>query len=231
MNKKIHRAKVLKIIELGLLVALEIVFVVILMVNKTMRSSIFIDKSLFTICAIMYVTLLVVLASFVIDFISLRNLKIEGHNLEELAYYDNKTGMPNRTSCTMLFDTFASPDSMKGIGCIVTEIVNIRKINSDNGKAYGDKVIRDFSQMFEESAKGFGFVGRNGGNEFISVIENCDADRMAQFYGKLSDAVSAYNADVDKCNIEIHSEYVLYDSEKTDTFSELVARAYAKLRK
>lgn len=229
MKKNIYSFKVIKIIELCFFVLLEIAFLVVLISNKTMRSSIFVDKSLFILCALMYFTVLVVIAYLIIDFIKLRELKIEDHKLENLAFLDRKTNLPNRTSVNLMFESYRTPDSLKGIGCVVTEISNIKEVNRIYGKAFGDKTIHDFSRIYEKSAEGYGFVGRNGGNEFIAVIEKCNSQRMEEFIEKLNYSVDVYNEADEKNNISVHSEYVLFDGEEVNSFSELVAKAYKKL--
>lgn len=229
MKKKIHDYKVVKVAELCFFFVLEVIFLCILISNKTMRSSIFVDRSLFILCMIMYFSILCTIGIFIYDFIKLRELKIEDHNLESLAFLDRKTGIPNRTSVNLLFDNYKTPESMKGIGCVVTEIANIREINCICGKQIGDKVISDFSKLYEKSAEGYGFVGRNGGNEFITVLEGCDADRVTSFLEKLAANIGNYNKENDRYTLTIHSEYVLFDAEEVTSFSELVAQAYKKL--
>lgn len=229
MKKKIHNYKVIKIIELVLFVILELIFLFLLIKNKTMRSSVFLDKSVFTLCALMYFTVLVSLIILIYDFITLKNLKVEDHKLEKLAYLDRKTGIPNRTSVNLLFDTYTTPESLKGIGCVVSEIRNIKEINAENGKDKGDRAIMDFSKLYEKSAEGFGFVGRNGGNEYITVIEKCDNVRMSEFFVALDSNISKYNETPGNINLDIHSEYVLFDQEEVSSFSDLVSKAYKKL--
>lgn len=231
MKENIYRYKVVKIIEMSIFVVLEAAFLIILTSNDIMRKSIFVDKSLFIICIVMYVTIIIALGFLIYDFVKLRELKIENRNLENLAFLDEKTGIPNRTSVNLLFNTYKTPDSMKGIGCLVSQISNIREINNEFGKEQGDKAIQDFSKLFEKSAEGYGFVGRNGGNEFISVIEKCDGDRMATFYDRLTDNIDAFNASSETYKLRVRSEYVLFDTEEVSSFSELIAKAYAKLGK
>ena len=98
MKKNVQRFKTLKVIELCVFVILEIIFLIYILTNKTMKSSIFVDKSLFTLCSVMYATIIISLSFLVYDFIKLREFKIQSHELENLAYLDSKTGIPNRTS-------------------------------------------------------------------------------------------------------------------------------------
>lgn len=231
MKDNIYRFKVVKIVEMSVFVALEVAFLIILTTNDVMRKSVFVDKSLFIVCIVMYITVLVALGFLIYDFVTLREFKVRNHELESLAYLDDKTGIPNRTSVNLLFDTYKTPEAMKGIGCLLSQISNIREINAGFGKDTGDKAIQDFSRIFEKSAEGFGFVGRNGGNEFISVIENCNADKMATFYDKLTDNIDEYNKAAGEKALQVRSEYVLFDSEEVSSFSDLIAKAYQKLGK
>lgn len=231
MKENIYRFKVVKIIEMSVFVIMEAAFLIILTANDVMRKSIFVDKSLFIVCVVMYITVLAAIGFLIYDLFKLRELKIENHNLENLAYIDDKTGMPNRTSVNLLFNTYKTAESMKGIGCLVSEISNIREINATFGKAAGDKAIQSFSKIFEKSASGYGFVGRNGGNEFVSVIEKCDADKMATFYDKLTDEIDKFNKSSNDIKLNVRSEYVLFDSEEVSNFSDLIAKAYEKLGK
>jgi len=228
MKKNVQGFKTLKVIELSVFVILEIIFLIIILTNKTMKTSIFVDKSLFTLCSVMYGTIIISLAFLVYDFFKLRELKIQSHELENLAYLDSKTGIPNRTSCSLFFENHGTADSLNGICCMVSEISNIKSINASEGKDFGDKVIRDFSSILENSAKDYGFVGRNGGNEFITVIEKCTDEKLNSFLKLLNSGIDEYNAK-EAVNITVRSESVLFDKEEVSNFSELIAKAYKKL--
>lgn len=229
MKKDIHNFKVVKVIELALYLVLEILFLIILISNKTLRSSVFVDRSLFILCMIMYFTTLLGLGFLIYDFIRLRLFKKESHELENLAFLDSKTGIPNRNSVNIFSENYKTEEDLKGLACVLTEIANIRDINEKNGKAVGDRVITDFSKIYETSAEGIGFVARNGGNEFITVIEKCTVEKLDKFKEKLSANIENYNKTNGKCTLEIHSECVSFDSEEVSSFSDLVANAYRKL--
>lgn len=231
MKKYIHGYKCLKVVELVALFILESSFLIVLISNKALRSSIFVDKSLFILCAILYFTVLISYAYLLVDFIKLKELKRLDHELENIAYIDSKSGIPNRTSCDIFFDTYKSADSMNGLGVVITEIANLRDINAANGKEFGDRSIVEFSQVLEKASANFGFIGRNGGNEFITVIEKCDEARIKEYFDSLQKNISRYNSSIEKGQLELHSEYVLFDSEdNVSTFSDLLSKAYNKLK-
>lgn len=229
MEKKIKNYRLIKLVELIVFFLLEVFFLVVLLVNKTLRSSIFVDRSLFILCTIMYISVLATLLMLVFDFIKIRDLKTADHALERTAFLDKKTGLPNRTGVNVMSESYSTPDSLKGVGCVVSEISNIKAINEALGKDTGDRIIRDFTKLLEKSAEKYGFVGRNGGNEYIAILDKCDANKMAGFLNELSAAVSEYNESYPSTALDIRSEHVLFDSEEVSSFSELVAKAYRKL--
>ena len=178
--------------------------------------------------AVSYATIIISLAFLVYDFFKLREFRIQSHELENLAYLDSKTGIPNRTSCSIFFEEHGTKDSLNGICCMVSEISNIKSINESEGKDFGDKVIRDFSAILEASAKDYGFVGRNGGNEFITVIEKCTDEKLATYKSTLTAGIDEYNRN-EAVDLVVRSEAVLFDKEEVSNFSELIAKAYKKL--
>ncbi len=228
MKKNLHSFKVLKVIELSAFAVLEALFLTILFANKTISSSIFVDRSLFRLCAIMYLTILLCLAFLIYDFFKLRELKIQAHELENKAYFDQKTGIPNRESVSRVFGNFKDKEAMKGVACLITKIDNIRDINAKLGKEGGDRVIRDFSRLFESTGKAYGFVGRNGGNEYITIIEHCDRSRVNTYLDLLNRSLSEYNKGNEENPIIIRTEYLLYDEHPADSFSEFISAVYAK---
>lgn len=228
MKNNLSKFRRIKAVEICIFVIFELAFLCILIANKTMRTSIFVDRSLFILCAITYITVVFSFAAIIIDILTIRKLKVDNRELENIAYVDTKTGIPNRTSCDLLFQKYSTSESMKGIACIVTKITNIREINLQKGKDYGDKVIVDYSRILEKCAANYGFVGRNGGNEFITVIENCDMEKIRSFISVLYDNVEEYNSNLININLELRSEYALFDYEDVDSFSGLIAKAYAK---
>lgn len=230
MKDIVNKYKVFKIAEIISFILLEILFIGIITSNQTMKTSIFVDRSLFILGAVTYFTIILSLIIILIDIIFVRNLKIETRELEQIAYVDLKTGMPNRTSCNLIFDKYQTKESMKGIGCIVTQISNLPTINKEMGKKAGDKALIDFSVLFEKSSEGFGFYGRNGGNEFITVIEKCDMDKIRSYVSTLSDSIDDYNSNKISGKLTIRSEYSLFDYEDVESFSELLSKAYTKLK-
>jgi GGDEF domain-containing protein len=80
--------------------------------------------------------------------------------------------------------------------------------------------------MVERKSAYYGFVGRNNGNEFLVVIENCDKDKMSRFAEELQKEIDLYNGSSGGYEIRIDFKNVLNEELGLDDFRELVARLY-----
>lgn len=228
-NKDLRNFKIVKIVELVFFFVMEACFVTFMITNKALRYSIFTNTSLFALTIMLWIIMAAIFGFLVYDLYQIRGLKITTYNLGKLAYLD-KTGIPNRTSCDLMFRTYDTGKFVPRLGCGICEISNLKAINATDSKVFGDAVIRDFTKLFEMVGDKYGFVGRNGGNEFLTVIENCDHEKMAHFYEDLELAIEDYNLSSKGTNIEISYAFVLNDEEKCNSFSDLVGKAYSKLK-
>ena len=232
MDKKsnFYKYRVLKFIELLFFTLMEIAFIVVLTTDKVMRNSIFSNKRLFTLCAILYTLMAAVFIFLIVDFFHTKKLNIDYMNLQTLVYTDAGTGLPNRNSCDLLFEEYNSRPSLEGVGCAVTQISNLPTINARDGKASGDNAIAEFTEILERVGKQFGFVARNGGNDFITVIDSCSTVKMELFFETLANEIKERNGQSESTPIEIRYEYVLNQEIHAKNFSELVSIAYHRLR-
>ena len=221
---------IIKIAELVIFVVFELLFLITMLSNKELHDTIFTNRSLFFLCAVMYFTILFILAFMVYDFLFYRDFKIRSNELENLAYFDVKTGILSREGLHKMTQNFTTPESMAGIACIVTEISNIKEINASLGRDEGDNVIHEFSGVLEGVCAGYGYVCRNGGNEYVTLLTDTDREKVTAFIDKLGKSVDEYNENHEKAKVSIHSEYVLHDEQPNSTFSELISSAYTKLK-
>jgi GGDEF domain-containing protein len=87
----------------------------------------------------------------------------------------------------------------------------------------------DFSQILEEIGEEFGFVGRNGGNEFLLVIEKCAKEQMEDFFTQLNTRLKRYNVLTLNNPIAIRYGYALNDELHFTNFSEIITEVYSKV--
>ncbi len=221
--------KVSKYIQLALTILFDIAFFTILIVEPALRYAVFSNRYLLTLCIIMWAFSIVTLAFLVSDLHKILELEITHHELNKEAYLDDLTGIPNRHSLDSVFDEYESSDSISKLGCAIVKLSNLIEINNDLGRSSGDEAIRVFSDIFETAGESYGFVVRNGGNEYLAVIEDCTDSRMQEFIKGLKAAIEANNMNRENIQLEIEYAYVINSDIEADHMSDLIGAAYKKL--
>jgi PleD family two-component response regulator len=62
---------------------------------------------------------------------------------------------------------------------MVCDIDHFKSVNDSLGHAAGDDVLREVSRRLRTSVRSYDMVGRNGGKEFLVVLNKCDAASAA----------------------------------------------------
>jgi diguanylate cyclase (GGDEF)-like protein len=116
-----------------------------------------------------------VLASHVA--VSLANARMM-KRLEEMATTDGLTGLLNKRA---LSD--AAQQKLKSAGrfkkplsVLVCDIDHFKKVNDTYGHDFGDLVIKGFGEVLKRTKRDTDVVGRFGGEEFVVVCEETDAE-------------------------------------------------------
>ena len=111
---------------------------------------------------------------------TLKELKFKTGRLNELAYYDYLTGLPNRQ---VILDTLQQMTSFKGtlhkdFTVIFADLDNFSNINDSLGHDAGDVLLQDISRRWKRHIKGENIVGRWGGDEFVFILKNITFDNF-----------------------------------------------------
>lgn len=219
----------LKVGELLLVVCLEVIYFCILFGNKTLRTAVFINKLLFTLTCFMWVLLIFNLVFFLLDFYLLKASATHNQELSNAAYTDMLTGLPNRYSIDMIIKLHDTEHTMRNIGCVVLRLSNLKDINNEYGHDVGDLLIQDFCTILGDVGDHYGFVSRNGGNEFLVILEECDDEIMTQFISDLYVEINLYNITHASTPIVFEYNYALNSKENTKKLTELFTIVYRKL--
>lgn len=221
--------RTLKVSELLLVITLEVIYFCVLFGNKSLRTAIFSNKLLFTLTCLMWVLLILSLLFFLLDFYLLRTSAGQSQELSQAAYMDTLTGLPNRYSVDMIIKLHDTAETMEAIGCAVIRLSNLIDINNDFGHDAGDILIQDFCTILDDVGDHYGFVGRNGGNEFLAILEDCDDEKMTQFISDLYVEINLYNMGHASTPISIEYNYALNTNHNTKKLTELFTIVYKKL--
>ena len=176
------------------------------------------------------ICILLFIITIILDFFILSRTASIGRRLNKLAYIDKLTGLPNRYSCDLLISSFNSPERLKGAGFVLMQISNLGSVNQDNGHDNGNWLISEFSSILEDVSENYGYAGRNSGNEFILLVENCDSTAVEMFLSDLTKRIHGYNEMNLGSPMEVSYSKVLNSEENKDTISDVISLGYAKLR-
>ena len=183
---------------------------------------------LFLLTIILCILLFVV--SIIVDFYILKKTASIGIRLNRLAYIDKLTGIPNRYSCDLLFDSFNTPEKLHDLGFIVMRINNLINVNASSGHDNGNFLIHEFSSILSDVGEAYGYVGRNGGNEFVILIDNCDSSTADMFLMDLTKRIHGYNElNVGDTMVIAYGKVISSDISAM-SMSDIVSCGYRKLR-
>ncbi len=218
-----------KIFQLSLFILLEFFFFLILLINKALFNAFFASPLGIACFCILVVFFILTIIYLLYDLKQMNQLINASKKWEDLAYRD-KSGIHNRYSLDLLFRSYSTPESLENVGCCLFTIKNLDEINKKAGREAGDEVIKDFCNILDESGARYGFVGRNGGNEFIIVLENCTKATMSLIYAAMDKRLHFYNERHPQLPIKINRAFTLNAKENCTSFFGLLSATYSKLQ-
>ncbi len=111
--------------------------------------------------------------------------------LEQKAYIDLHTGLPNKSKCEELFhnvEFIKTPTA-----CIVFDMNNLKRVNDSLGHSIGDQLILNFARLLRNSIPTKHFVGRYGGDEFMAVIYDATRESITEILTEFQNEVEQFN--------------------------------------
>jgi diguanylate cyclase (GGDEF)-like protein len=126
----------------------------------------------------------------------LRNAAAAEH-IEQLAYYDTLTGLPNRRRCVDMLGRLvaAAKGSSQAVAVIYLDLNNFKRVNDTFGHSVGDEVLRTVAGRLTSTLAGFAarhpsvMVARFGGDEFVVALRHAQAREIGmQIAAACSDA-------------------------------------------
>jgi diguanylate cyclase (GGDEF)-like protein/PAS domain S-box-containing protein len=107
--------------------------------------------------------------------------KVIQQRIQHLAYHDNLTGLPNRG---LLQDRLArsvarAERSGRKVAVLFIDLDNFKNINDTLGHDVGDELLRQVSRRLSECVRLEDTIARQGGDEFIVLLDNLEEGRNA----------------------------------------------------
>jgi diguanylate cyclase (GGDEF)-like protein/PAS domain S-box-containing protein len=107
--------------------------------------------------------------------------KVIQQRIQHLAYHDNLTGLPNRS---LLQDRLAHSIARaerggRKVAVLFIDLDNFKNINDTLGHDVGDELLRQVSRRLTECVRLEDTIARQGGDEFIVLLDSLDDSRGA----------------------------------------------------
>lgn len=118
-------------------------------------------------------------------------MRHRNHQLEQKAFTDQHTGLPNKGRCEEFF--YDTELLQKDIACIVFDLNNLKIANDTLGHTVGDQLIANFARLLRNAVPAPNFVGRYGGDEFMAVIYDASKEGVEAILSQLRKDVQEFN--------------------------------------
>lgn len=219
-----------KIVQLILLIILTAVSLYMLM-QPEVKQYIFDSTPATILFIIVWAALLVTFIFLLIDFSLISSMKMDYHNLYDVAYSDPLFGIPNRFSCDTIIEKYYDKKLPDDIACVMIDLSNLPEINTLYDHRTGNKVLKDFSGILSTAAVSLCFVGRNGGNKFLAIFENCTDEKLNTFLDRVTDRVDQYNQASDSISMEYRIGKAMNRDEHLEQITKLISLANSRIPK
>ena len=114
-----------------------------------------------------------------------RRLHLQNQALQMLALTDDLTGIANRRALFRAGEEVLS--SGRGLSVVLFDLDRFKQINDTFGHLIGDNILADVAASFKENTRYGDIIGRYGGDEFLLLLPDTDAEAA----GQISDRILA----------------------------------------
>lgn len=109
-----------------------------------------------------------------------------GDLMDYVLYTDKVTGLPSRISCDEQIEKIAKLGALDTFSCVCLFVTNLGEINNRFGRETGNQMLAELGLILQITAKQYGFIGYNNGNQFLCLLDNCTYEKakdMLDFIG------------------------------------------------
>ena len=145
--------------------------------------------------------------------------------LKKKVYLDEATGFPNKNRCEEILDGEMPECTDGSVALCVFDLNNLRIINNRLGHEQGDAYIRSFAVQLRKALPEEYFAGRDGGDEFIAVLECVDHEKVREILEKIRSEISGYSKEHPEMPISYAVGYALAEDFEGCTMRELFRHA------
>ncbi len=128
---------------------------------------------------------------------------LETYQISQDAGTDKLTDTLNRKYLDLALEKAFARSRRTGedLAVIICDLDFFKNVNDVYGHLKGDEVLKEAARVISETIRGYGMLGRYGGEEFMAVLPNCSEGQAAVLAERIRAAVQA--ADILKGKREI----------------------------
>lgn len=119
--------------------------------------------------------------------------------LQSKVYLDEATGLPNKNKCEEILNKPKLLTTEDAVAVCVFDLNNLRNINNTLGHDKGDEYIYSFAKQLRIAVPDEYFVGRDGGDEFIVVLNGVTRGHVEKCLLNIRKQTETYSRNIRKC--------------------------------
>jgi diguanylate cyclase (GGDEF)-like protein/PAS domain S-box-containing protein len=147
--------------------------------------------------------------------------------VRHLALYDGLTDLPNRSNFTSALE--AAQQSGRPFALLSIDLDGFKPINDGYGHPAGDAFLVEISRRLASLATASSLVARFGGDEFMMLTFDCDADQIEALCQKLPTVIEAH-VEIDRFELSVGASIgVAFAPKDGATSADLLKNADAAL--
>ncbi|ETI70853.1 sensor domain-containing protein [Neobacillus vireti] len=100
--------------------------------------------------------------------------------IQNMAYFDSLTGLPNRNRFRHHLNEALKQQADQMLAVLFLDLDRFKIINDTKGHSVGDVVLQKVANRLELAVQTGGFVSRQGGDEFIILLEDIDKEKTTK---------------------------------------------------
>ena len=159
----------------------------------------------------------------IIQTIAAMKMSVLNKLLEQRAYTDAHTGLPNKDACEELLNN--KEKVAEHTACLMFDLNNLKIINDTKGHSKGDQLIFNFAHLLRRVIPQEAFVGRYGGDEFMVVIYNTSKAEIEDILKQLSMEKDRLNRSDNQMPIDYACGWAISDADSECTIQMLLDKA------
>lgn len=214
---------IFKTIQLLIFIVLAGLGLFLILTDSRLYQLVATDSQIRTLCVLLWAAFGLSFLFIFMDFTLFSSFKREYRELDFAVHSDPVSGIANRNSCDALIEKYLDKPLPENLGCIMFDLTNIKEINKMHGHIQGNNLIRDFSAILQSVSINLCFVGRNGGNKFLAIFEECTEEKLKDFLKHVEDKVDAHNSAENSFPIAYCYGIAFHEGNSVNTITDLIS--------